>query len=153
MPNFKQIDYKRGTRTPIKNKDIEAQQVWLESHLDYLTKVESYNQLIKKTFVCHTCGKRIANPRWVFTIDPESMKVHYHHSKRQCNPHYSRICLNCGKNFRIKRKSQKLCSKKCSVKYITSPILLRRCSTCGKEFKTRIIANNQNNESNCLGCR
>ncbi|UCG04586.1 MAG: hypothetical protein JSW11_11510 [Candidatus Heimdallarchaeota archaeon] len=157
MPNFEQFEYKKGTRTPVRAKDIEAQQQWLDGQLYYIQKVENYNRLIKKLFVCKKCGKRITNPRWVHMNDshsPDDFPItHYYHSKRQCNPHFVRVCLNCGKDFRINRKNQKLCSKKCSVKYMTSPILIKRCSRCGKEFKTRMIENKQNNEKHCHGCR
>lgn len=157
MPNFEQFEYKKGTRTPVRAKDIEAQQQWLDDQLHYIQKVETYNRLIKKIFVCRKCGKRITNPHWVRKKDSHSpdnfTTTHYFHSKRLCNPNFVRVCLNCGKDFRINRKNQKLCSKKCSVKYMTSPILIRRCSSCGKEFKVRLIENKQNDEKYCPGCR
>ncbi len=155
MSNFKQFEYNGKTKTPV--KEIKVQQQWLKDRLKYIQKVEEYNQLIKETFVCHKCGKRITKPYWVYTKEihssDENTKIRYYHSKRQCNPQYSRICLYCGKNFRIKRKTQKLCSKKCSVNYMTSPILIRQCFACGKEFKIRLIQNNQNNEKYCPRCR
>ncbi|MFW9904134.1 MAG: hypothetical protein ACFFFH_07375 [Candidatus Thorarchaeota archaeon] len=155
MPNIEQFEYKKGTRTAIRSKDIEAQQQWIDGQLNYIQKVESYNKLIKKVFICHKCGKRITNPRWTHKKVAKSSnfnQIHYYHSKRQCNPQFVRTCLNCGKDFRINRKNQKLCSKKCSVKYMTSPILIRRCINCEKEFKVRLIDNKQNDEKLCPGC-
>ncbi|MFX1283930.1 MAG: hypothetical protein ACFFB5_09755 [Promethearchaeota archaeon] len=157
MSNFKQYEYKHKARVSTKDREIRGQQQWLEDRLTYLQKVEEYNLLIKEIFVCHKCGKRITKPDWVYTKEVhspgENKKIHYYHSKRQCNPQYNRICLYCGKSFRIKRKTQKLCSKKCSVNYMTSPILIRQCSACGKEFKIRLIKNNENNEKYCPHCR
>ncbi len=156
MSNFKQIDYKRSTRTPVKSRLTKAQQ-WLDGHLQHLQQVEKCNQLIKEIFVCRKCGTKITNRYWVLTKDPQYpenySKIRYYHSRRQCNPHFNKNCVYCGKDFRIKRKGQKLCSKKCSVNYMTSPILLRRCSSCGKEFKVRLIKNTQNNELCCSSCR
>jgi hypothetical protein len=156
MPNYDQFEYKKGTRTSVRAKDIEAQQQWIDGQLYYIQKVENYNKLIKKIFVCQKCGKRITNPRWIYKkqIQPSKdlIQVNYYHSKRQCNPQFVRVCLNCGKDFRINRKNQKLCSKKCSVSYMTSPILIRRCKSCGKEFKTRLIKNKQNDEKLCSDC-
>ncbi|MFX1508014.1 MAG: hypothetical protein ACFFDC_18150 [Promethearchaeota archaeon] len=153
MPNIEQFEYKKGTRTVVRSKDIEAQQQWIDGQLNYIQKVETYNKLIKKVFICHKCGKRISNPRWVHRKANKAPQINYFHSKRQCNPHFVRTCLNCGKDFRINRKNQKLCSKKCSVKYMTSPILIRRCANCGKEFKVRLIENKQNDDKYCLTCR
>ncbi|MFX1516411.1 MAG: hypothetical protein ACFFC6_08880 [Promethearchaeota archaeon] len=156
MSNFEQFEYKKGTKIPVRAKDIEAQQQWIDGQLNYIQKVESYNNLIKKVFICRKCGKRITNTHWVHEKEKRSPKtfsrIHYYHSKRQCNPQFVRTCLNCGKDFRINRKNQKLCSKKCSVKYMTSPILIRRCMNCGKEFKIRLIENKQNDEKYCPNC-
>jgi len=80
-------------------------------------------------------------------------KVRYFHSRGQCNPFLYKICPNCNVTFRRKRKTQKYCSKKCAVTVMNSPILLRRCLGCGKEFKVRLIRNKQNDESYCLACR
>jgi hypothetical protein len=157
MSNFKQFEHKRNARTPTKNRVSEAQQRWLDNHLNYLQMVENVSQLIKEIFVCHQCGKKITTPRWVLLKDPEYPDIHsktrFYHSKSQCNPNFNRLCLFCGKLFRLKRKNQKLCSKKCSVSYMTSPILIKRCLTCGEEFKSRLIQNKKNNESYCQGCR
>ena len=157
MSNFKQVDYKRKTRTPVKTRADKAQQKWLDDRLHNLQMVEKYNQLIKQIFVCQKCRTRITNRYWVHIKDPQYpdsySKIRYYHSKRQCNPHFNEVCLYCGKTFRKNRKNQKLCSKKCSVSYTTSPILIKRCSTCGKEFKVRLIQNKPNNEKYCPGCR
>lgn len=155
MSNFDQFEYKKSTKKPVRTKDIESQQQWLTDHLHYLQRVETYNQLIREIFVCHKCGKRITNSQWVHNLESSETHeiTHYYHAKRQCNPQFTKTCLICDKSFRINRKNQKLCSKKCSVKYMTSPILLKRCETCGMEFKVRIINNKKNKEKKCLRCR
>lgn len=157
MSNFKQVNKKSTIGTPLETKASKAQERWLEGHFLHLQKVEKYNQLIKSIFICRKCGKRITNQHWVFKKDPHNpndySKLQYYHSRQQCNPHFIEVCLYCNKTFRKNQRNQKLCSKKCSVKYMTSPILLRRCSICGKEFKTRLIPNKQNNEFNCPQCR
>lgn len=157
MSNFKQVDHNIKTRTPVKTSVTKAQEQWLGDYLHSLQMSEKYNQLIKDMFVCQKCEKPITNPRWVLMIDPQApndlSKIQYFHSRGRCNPYLYKICPYCGETFRRKRKTQKFCSKKCAITVMNSPILLRRCLGCGKEFQIRLLRKNQDNESYCPSCR
>jgi len=157
MSNFKQYDHPTKTRSSVKTRVTKAQQQWLGDYLHHLQIVEKCNQLIKEIFTCHKCSKRITNRHWLILPDPHAptdfSKLRYYHSKGRCNPLLNRICIACGKTFRKKRKTQKYCSKKCTVKVMNSPILIKSCLSCGKEFNIRLVRNTSRNESYCPACR